>query len=80
MKLILFSGSHPRHLYVNRNLPNYFDEVLVIVMQREELLPKLPALLNQRDKKLFVDHFENRNTVETRTYGDLNAEQVFKEF
>tara|TARA_B100001093_G_C26749131_1_gene980294 strand:+ start:251 stop:1057 length:807 start_codon:yes stop_codon:yes gene_type:complete len=80
MKLILFSGSHPRHLYVNRNLPNYFDEVLVIVMQREELLPKPPTSLNNRDKNLFVDHFKNRNIVELSTYGDLNTEEVFKDF
>jgi len=80
MKLVLFSGSHPRHLFVNRNIPMYFDEVLVIVMQREELLPQPPQDLPIHDKKLFLRHFKNRQETENATYGDLQPDVVFKEF
>ena len=80
MKLILFSGDHPRHLFVNNEVLKYFDDVLVIVMQREELLPKPPNELNEHDKKLFKMHFENRHRVESAIYGDLNAREVFKNF
>ena len=80
MKLILFSGDHPRHLFVNNEVLKYFDDVLVIVMQREELLPKPPNELNEHDKKLFNMHFENRHRVESAIYGDLNAREVFKNF
>lgn len=80
MKLVLFSGSHPRHLFVNQNIPKYFDEVLVIVMQREELLPEPPQDLSTHDKALFSKHFQNRQTVENTIYGDLKPEEVFKGF
>jgi folate-dependent phosphoribosylglycinamide formyltransferase PurN len=77
MKLILFSGNHARHLYVNREILKYFDEALVIIMKREELIPSPPKDLSSLDKKLFSKHFENRNKVETQTYGDLRPEKVF---
>lgn len=77
MKLILFTGNHPRHLFVNREILKYFDEALVIVMAREELIPIPPTDLTLSDKKLFSRHFGNRNIVETRTYGELNPEEIF---
>ena len=58
MKLVLFSGDHPRHLFVNRELLKHFDETLVIVMQREEVLPKPPDDLSEHDKRLFEIHFK----------------------
>ena len=78
MKLILFSGSHPRHLYVNSEIIKHFNEKLVIVMQREELVPSPPKNLAIHDKKLFIKHFANRNKIEVDTYGHLNAEKVYK--
>ena len=36
MKLILFSGDHPRHLFVNKAVLEFFDEVFIVVMQREK--------------------------------------------
>jgi len=77
MKLILFSGTHPRHLFVNKELLKHFDETLVVVMEREELLPEPPAILLSHDRDLFIKHFKNRNLVEVATYGNLRAEQVF---
>ena len=80
MKLILFSGDHPRHLFFNKEVLKFFDDVFVIVMQREELLPIPPSELDNHDKELFQLHFENRSRVESEVYGDLNARQVFKYF
>ena len=77
MKLVLFSGDHPRHLFINRELLKHFDETLVIVMQREEVLPVPPNDLSVHDKQLFKIHFKNRKKVEDQTYGDLSAKQVF---
>ena len=59
MRIILFSGSHPRHLFVNREILKYFDNALVVVMEREHLLPNPPQDLLQHDKALFRRHFEN---------------------
>lgn len=80
MKLILFSGDHPRHLFVNKEVLKYFDDILVIVMQREKLLPTAPSNLSQHDKKLFEMHFKNRKYVEFAVFGDLNAREVFKNY
>ena len=30
MKIILFSGTHPRHLFVNRQLLQHFEDLLVL--------------------------------------------------
>jgi hypothetical protein len=78
MKLLLFSGTHPRHIYVNREVIKHCDELMVIVMEREELIPTPPNNINEKDKLLFVKHFENRNIVERRVYGDLDYKSVFK--
>ena len=56
MKLILFSGDHPRHLFVNQKVLEFFDESLVVIMQREELLPEPPSALDKHDEKLFKLH------------------------
>ena len=79
MRLILFSGSHPRHLFVNRELLKHFDETLIIVMEREELLPLPPKNLLQHDKDLFNKHFQNRSKVELKIYGNLFPKQVYNE-
>ena len=79
MKLILFSGDHPRHLFVNKEAIKYFDDILIIVMQREELLPTPSNDLCQHDKNLFHKHFENRHRVESKIYGDLKAHEVFRD-
>ena len=63
MKLLLFSGTHSRHLFVNREILKYFDEALIIVMERE-CLPQAPNNLCTHDKNLFEIHFKNRNLVE----------------
>ena len=79
MKLVLFSGSHPRHLFINKRVLDFFEDILIIVMQREELIPEPPTNLNQLDKKLFTKHFANRYEVEKKTYGELVAKEVFKD-
>jgi len=80
MKLILFSGDHLRHLFVNKEVLKFFDDILIVVMKREEMLPAPPSNLSQHDKKLFEMHFENRYQVESSVYGDLNAHEVFKNY
>ena len=80
MKLILFSGDHSRHLFVNKTILEFFDEVFIVIMEREELLPEPPSDLCDHDKQLFKLHFENRHSVESSTFGNLNAREVFKDF
>jgi folate-dependent phosphoribosylglycinamide formyltransferase PurN len=80
MKLVLFSGTHARHLYVNRRVLSYFDEVMVIVMQREDVLPTPPSGITKEDRDLFIRHFENRKDAESLAYGELDAAEVFAGF
>lgn len=77
MRAIVFSGDHSRHLFVTREVLKFFDEVLVVVMSREEVLPSPPVGISAHDAKLFAEHFENRQRIELATYGDLAAEDVF---
>ncbi len=79
MKLILFSGSHPRHLFVNQRVLDFFEEILVIVMKREELIPSPPKDLFGLDRDLFIKHFANRDKVEKKIYGNLKPKEVFSD-
>ena len=78
MKLLLFSGTHSRHLFINQELLKMFDDVLVIVMQRENVIPEPPSNLNDLDKTLFKKHFDNRIKVEEKIYGNLIPEEIYK--
>ena len=80
MKLVLFSGTHPRHLFVNREVLKYFDDILVIVMEREHLLPSPPPGISKKEELLFRFHFENRFKIEEEAYGDLNYSDIFSKF
>jgi folate-dependent phosphoribosylglycinamide formyltransferase PurN len=77
MKLILFSGDHSRHLFVNKELLKHFEETLVIVMRREELIPSPPGDLQRHEKELFQKHFDKRFNIESSVYGNLTAAEVF---
>lgn len=70
MKVVLFSGTHPRHLYIHECFLNKGFELLVILMQREELMPLPPAESSDHDKKNFLKHFQDRLTVEKSIYGN----------
>ena len=76
-KAVLFSGTHARHFFVHKNIIDAFDDVLVIVMQREELIPECPSGIAPVDAVNFQRHFDERNIVEKREYGELNSEDTF---
>jgi hypothetical protein len=80
MKLVLFSGTHPRHLFVNKEITKYFDDILVIIMERENLLPSPPPGISEKDELLFRIHFENRFKAEQKAYGNLNYGDIFLKF
>jgi folate-dependent phosphoribosylglycinamide formyltransferase PurN len=77
MKLLLFSGSHARHVYVHDQIIASDDlEIAGIVsMQRESTLPDPPSEWSAHDKNLFKHHFQRRDEVEQATYGDRSVER-----
>lgn len=78
MKLLLFSGTHPRHLFINSEIIKHFDETFIVVMHREELIPSPPLNITSGDKSNFIKHFQNRYKKEKEAYGELSHEDVFK--
>jgi methionyl-tRNA formyltransferase len=77
MKILLFSGSHPRHLFVHKALVENFDIAGVVLMRREEMLPEVPAGTSAHDAKNFRRHFADRLAAEQKYFGDSAPEKVF---
>ena len=72
MRVILFSGSHPRHVFVHQQLIKKFDIVGIVSMKREDLNPSPPAGISNIDEKLFKYHFERRTYFESKAYGNAS--------
>jgi len=49
MRVIIFSGNHPRHLYVNEEVVNFASECAAVVMEREQLVPNSPLDISEVD-------------------------------
>ena len=76
MKLLLFSGSHSRHVFFHKALVDAFDVAGVVCMSRENVRPEPDAALTERDRSLFRRHFETRAAVEGRTYDGLDISDL----
>lgn len=77
MKILLFSGNHPRHVYVHSALLAHFDVCGVVCMQREELVPTPPAGIPAHDAENFIRHFADRSAAEEKYFERRNAETLF---
>ena len=75
-KVLIFSGSHPRHVFVNRLFLEFEIELSVVMMEREELIPNTPMNLPQKDTENFKRHFYERNITEEKAYGNNTMSQV----
>ena len=56
-KILIFSGNHPRHIYVNKLFLEYDFEISLILMKREDIIPKIPNNLIENDKKFLKSIF-----------------------
>ena len=77
MRVLLISGDHPRHLFVQKTFIESGLECKAIVMQRENLIPEPPKNISIQDKNNFIRHFEERYEVESNAYGLLKAKDIF---
>jgi len=64
MRVIIMTGSHPRHHYVAQQLINTGKAVGYLVEQRGSFVPQPPAYLNDQDRKNFIRHFHDREQSE----------------
>lgn len=76
-RALIVSGTHPRHLYVHRGILSLFDDLLIVVMEREDIIPITPNGLNSIDSRNYVRHYRERAMVEQSAYGDLSASETF---
>ena len=77
MKIVIFSGTHPRHLFIHQAIVDSGAEFMAVVMQREELLPQPPEGIPPRDRANFIRHFRGRHAVEVVHYGSIGPAAVF---
>lgn len=77
MKVLLFSGSHARHVYVHEQVIASKDLEIagVVSMQRESALPAPPEGWPEHDRELFRHHFKRRDEVEQATYGERSVDR-----
>src|ERR1019366_2422077 len=73
MKLILFSGNHPRHVFVHAALCAQHEIAGIVCMEREGLLPTASVSCDSRDQDLFRLHFQRRFEVEQAAYQDADS-------
>jgi methionyl-tRNA formyltransferase len=77
MRVLLFSGSHSRHLFIHKLLLENFNVCGVVAMEREPQNVEPPLDLNPRDRDNFIRHFADRMQVERREFGSLSSQTVF---
>ena len=82
MKVLLFSGSHSRHVFVHEHILKNFDVCGVVVMEREPTVPgnkvkgnKNPISIWPEDvQNLYKEHFDKRDKVEREYYKEKRTD------
>ncbi|MEK4083237.1 formyltransferase family protein [Psychrobacillus sp. FSL K6-1415] len=68
MKILLLTGSHPRHLFLVNELVKTGFVMAHLMEKREEFLPQPPAELESVDRVNFISHFKDRDDAEYRHF------------
>lgn len=76
MEFLLFSGTHSRHLWVQREVASRLDVSGIVFMEREDMIPPPDPAAAPHDKALHRRHFERRVEVEEAAYGQPSAQDV----
>ncbi len=79
MKILLFTGNHPRHLYISNIINKTKHKCFSIIEKREEFIPKPNKNLNNFDKSLYELHFKERKKIEYLKFSNLKPETLFYE-
>lgn len=61
MRVLLLTGSHPRHLYVVNKLVSLGVVAAHVMEVREEFIPTPPSNLEETDRENFIRHFSDRD-------------------
>jgi len=76
MKIVLVTGSHPRHAYIARKLAGSGCLSGIIIEEREAHLPVPPKHLSADLKRLYTHHFQRREAVEQRFFSESSFPAV----
>jgi len=79
MRVLIISGSHPRHLYLHREILDCASDCAAIVMDRESTIPDPPPTIYDEDKVLFNKHFGERYGIEKEYFGTTTVSDVFRD-
>lgn len=78
MRIVLISGSHPRHLYFAEKIIETGTVVGMILMKREEMEPEIPIGLSENLTDIYRRHFKLRAEMEDKYFGKTNLEKLFR--
>lgn len=68
MKILLLTGSHPRHLYIVNKLAELGIVSAHVMEIREEFVPQPASNLEEIDRTNFIRHFADRDEAEHRHF------------
>ncbi|MBI4065724.1 methionyl-tRNA formyltransferase [Candidatus Kaiserbacteria bacterium] len=76
MKILLFSGNHPRHAFIHSAVLKAFEVCGIVHMQRENIIPEPPAGTMSHDAENFRRHFADRYAAEQKYFGEMKIEDI----
>ena len=76
MKILIFSGTHSRHVFIHETICKYFDVCGAVVMEREPTMPgkTIKGTSNSiiewplKEQELYKLHFKKRDIIEKKYY------------
>ncbi len=69
MRVTIISGGHPRHRYLLEPALSLFDDIQLIQMSRESLIPDSSNIEDRHIKKIYEYHFNDRYIKERAEFG-----------
>jgi folate-dependent phosphoribosylglycinamide formyltransferase PurN len=69
MKILLITGSHPRHKFLARKIAETEALSSIICQKRESFVPEAPEELDDNLTELYSRHFKNREISENKFFG-----------
>lgn len=70
MRVVVVSGSHPRHLYVLNKMMETGLVAGIVLMERENMINDAPKYLTGHTRELYERHFRLRADMEEKYFGN----------
>lgn len=80
MRIVMFAGSHPRHLYIADVLSRTGFLAGIVMEKRENMILEIPEGLDSNMKMLYSRHFELRLEKEEKYFGNVDIESLLVKY